>query len=173
MKKIFILLLLISCIIACKKKNAEAPNNNEVKATVVLSSGDTVNINATGSKAEMWGCAPLGGGTNEANAAVYITVYDTGIRCVTSPGTYSFDCQYRPNVADSNTPIYGGTGSSITFTVINDHYMEGSFTAVVCRCISTGCVFGVDSVVVTGTFKGDRLNWIREGLYSVFSHNTV
>ena len=156
-----ILLLFISFFISCKKKNVEPPNNNIVKATVVLSSGSTININATGSKA-LIGCASFGGGTyvdgtNEANAAVYISLYSTNFSCVTSPGTYGFHCQYRSNVADPNTPIYGNSGGSITFTVINDHYMEGSFTAV-CQCITPVCILNVDSVVVTGSFKGDHLN---------------
>jgi hypothetical protein len=157
MRKIFIFPFLICCFISCKKKNAEPPNNNEIKATVVLSSGGTVNVNAKGSKAQM-GYAPYGGYTylgvtNEANAAVYINIFSQ-----VTPGTYSFDCEYRPNVADANTPSYGGSGGSITFTVINDHSMEGYFTAISCQCIPPGCVFGVDSVVVSGTFKGDHLN---------------
>lgn len=160
-----LLLLLISCFISCKKGNDVPPNNNEMKATVVVSPASTININATGSKARM-GCSFLGGGTfvagtNEVNAAVYISyVYSTNFSCVSSPGTYNFSCEYRKNVADPNTPIYSNNGmnpGSITFTVINDHYMEGSFTAV-SRCNSPGCAFGVDSVIISGTFKGDHLN---------------
>jgi hypothetical protein len=160
-----ILLLLISCFVSCQKKNDVPQNNNEVKATVVVSPTSTININATGSKTRM-GCANCAGtiveGTNEANAAVYITVNPPSssvpnLACVTSTGTYVFDCQYRPNVADPNTPIYGSFGGSMTFIAINDHYMEGSFTTV-CRCISQGCAFGVDSVVVTGSFRGDHFN---------------
>jgi hypothetical protein len=160
----FILLLLTGFFLSCKKKNEAPPNKNEVKATVVVSPASTITINATGSKALM-GCSFGSGsyvdGTNEANAAVYILyVYGANLSCVTIPGTYSFSCEYRVNVADPNTPIYSNNGAnpgSITFTTVNDHSMEGSFTAV-CRCNSGGCVFGVDSVVVTGTFKGDHLN---------------
>jgi len=164
MKKLFILLLLVSCFISCNKKNDIAANNNEVKATVVVSPTSTITINAKGSKAFMgttiFGVGTHIDGTNEANAAVYITAFSGGIMAVTSPGTYSFICEYRTNVANQNTPIFsnnGMNGGSITFTAINDHYMEGFFTAV-CRCNSGGCVFGVDSVIVNGTFKGDHLN---------------
>jgi hypothetical protein len=135
----------------------EPPNNNEIKATVFVSPSNTVVINATGQKANLIKCVTLGGGTfvggtNENNAAVYITVYETGIRCVSDPGSYdsTFFCQYRPNVEDPATPIYGNTSGSITFTTITDNYMEGFFSAV--------CSNGLDSVIVTGTFKGDRVN---------------
>jgi len=164
MKKLFILPLLISCFISCKKKNEVAVNSNEVKATVVVSPTTTINISATATKALM-GCASLGGGTyvdgtSASNAAVYISLYASGVMCVTSAGTYNFSCEYRKNVADPNTPIFSNNGmnrGSITFTTVNDHYMEGFFTAV-CRCNSGGCVSGVDSVIVNGTFKGDHLN---------------
>jgi hypothetical protein len=153
-------LLIVS---SCKKSSTGdvTSTNYEVKATVVVSATSTITINATGSKAKM-GCAVLGAGTyvegtNEANAAVYIVVYAPGFSCVTNPGTYNFTCEYRKNVADLNTPIFSNNGinpGSITFTAINDHHMEGFFNAV-SRCNSTGCAFGVDSVVIAGTFKGD------------------
>ena len=164
MKKLFILLLFISCFISCKKKFEIAPNNNEVKAVVVVSPTSTITINARGTKAPMGtrflGIGTFVEGTNEANAAVYITAFSGGVMAVTSPGTYSFICEYRTNVANPNTPIYSNSGTntgSITFTSINDHSMEGFFNAT-CRCVSVGCVFGVDSVIVSGTFKGDHLN---------------
>ena len=152
-----ILLLLISYFTSCKKNGAPTPtNNNEVKATVVTSGG-TININATATKALM-GCASLGGGTyvdgtNASNAAVYISLYASGVMCVTSPGTYTFSCQYRPDVLSPSTPIYVNSGvsdpGSITFTAINDHHMEDYFNAV--------CRYNTDSVTVNGTFKGDHL----------------
>lgn len=169
MKKIIVYALVSITVItsACKKKNdTNSTNNNEVNVTVVISPTSTININAKGSKATM-GCsfnAFVGttnqvAGTNENNAAVYIQIPLSSL-CVTSPGTYSFSCEYRKNVADPNTPIWANNGinrGSITFTAVNDHYWEGNFNAV-CRCVSTGCVFGVDSVIVNGTFKGDHLN---------------
>jgi len=135
-----------------------------MNATIVVSPISTITINAKGYKALM-GTSFFGGGTfidgtNEANAAVYINVYNSGMMAVNSPGTYSFSCEYRKNVADPNAPIYSNNGmntGSITFTSISDHSMEGFFSAV-CRCNSSGCVLGVDSVIVTGTFKGDHLS---------------
>lgn len=164
MKKIFIITIAFGavCFWGCKKNNVEVVQKmTEVKATIVVSPTNTININSTGSNAKM-GCSSSGGGTyvdgtNEANAAVYISLYASGFSCVTSPGTYNFSCQYRKNVADPNTPIFSNNGinpGSITFTSINGHHMEGSFTAV-CWCNSSGCVFGVDFVNVSGTFKGD------------------
>ena len=155
MKKLFTLLVLIIIFNACKKKNDEPPNNNELKATVVVSPVKTVIIDAKAEKAIM-GCANIFGNTytyidgiGESDAALYITVVDANIQCITGPGTYSMDCEYRVNVNDQSTPIFVDQAGSITFTAINEKYMEGFFNAV--------CVYGIDSVVVSGTFKGDRL----------------
>ena len=165
MKKniIYVIVLIAVFTSACKKKpDAAPPNNNEVNATVVISPTSTITINAKGSKAKM-GCSFLGGGnfisgTNETNAAIYIAyVYGSGASCVSNPGTYNFSCEYRKNGTDSNTPIWSNNGAnrgSITFTAINDHYMEGFFNAV-SRCNYGSCVIGVDSVIINGTFKGN------------------
>lgn len=150
-----LLLAAIGCYSCHKNKDALPVKNTEVKATVTLSPGNIVTINATGSKAVM-GSAFYGGGTfidgtNENNAAVYISVYNSSFSPVTVPGTYNFDCQYRPDITSQSTPIYVNTGSSdpgsITFTIINDHYMEGYFNSV--------CVANADTVIVSGSFKGD------------------
>jgi len=160
-----VLALLTVFSIACNKKNDTAPpNTNEFNATVLLTTGATVTINAKGSNAKM-GCAILGGGNyvngiNSDNASVYLSyIYDGSgsASCVSSPGTYNLVCEFRKNVAVTNTPIWRSSGmnrGSITFIVINDHYMEGHFNAV-STCFSGGCVYGVDSVVITGTFKGN------------------
>ena len=165
MKKIIVYVLVVIAILisACKKKNDPAPlNNNEVNATVVISPTSTITINAKGTKAKM-ACSILGGGTfiegtHDNGAAVYINISNPpALSCITSPGTYNFSCEYRKNVADPNTPIFSNNGinpGSITFTTINGHYMQGTFTAV-CWCNSSGFMFGVDFVNVSGTFKGD------------------
>jgi hypothetical protein len=67
-----ILLILIGCFISCKKKNDIAPNNNEVKATIVVSSTSTITINATGSKALM-GLYTLFGEGTYVNVSVLLT----------------------------------------------------------------------------------------------------
>ncbi len=145
--------------LGCKKNSLPSPlpNNNEFNATVVLSSGQILNINARGTKAPMGLSSPLGGasyvdGTNEAGNAVYINVFPI----ISGPGTFDFAsgfrCQYRVNAGSGATPIYennGANAGSITFTSANAQKMEGSFNAV--------CRFGTDSVLVTGTFKGDRI----------------
>lgn len=158
MKKRFIhiLLLFVTAGTACNKnKDVVAPNNNEVNATVLLSNGQTVTISAEGTKAILglsgyFGSPGFIDGTNDANAAVYINVYPS----ISSTGTFDyahgFQCEYRPNVGSTTTPIYtmlGGAPGSITFTSVSSTYLEGSFTA---RCRTT-----TDSVIVSGTFKGD------------------
>ncbi len=154
-----ILVLIIIITSACKKTNDALlpPNNNEVNASVVLSSGTTVIINAKGTKAPMglsgvFGAPGFVDGTSASNAAVYIEIYPS----ISSTGTFvyaqGFRCQYRTNVADPNTPIYQNNGinaGSITFTTVNNNYIEGNFNAV--------CRLNTDSVIISGTFKGDYL----------------
>ena len=150
---IFILLVLT---FSCNKKNSAPTNNNEVKASAILLSGATVIINAKERKATM-GCNPLGGGTyvvgtDESNALVGISV----LACVKTLGNHSgfYICQYTPNSTLPTSPNYSASGpnaGSITFTSLNEKYMEGFFS-VVCYRTAT------DSVIVSGTFKGDQLN---------------
>ena len=144
---------------ACSKKSNAVlpPNNNEVNATVVLSTGFTININAKGLKAPIGLYGIFGGpgyvdGTNAANAAVLIEVYSA----ISGPGTYDlshgFRCQYRQDVTNNSTPIYqnnGANAGSITFTTANENNAEGYFNAV--------CRLNTDSVIVSGTFKGDHI----------------
>ena len=153
----FSLILICLVNLSCNKKDDAPVNNNEFKATVILSSGSIVNIDAKGTKAAM-GCGLLGSGTfvsgsNESNAGVNMTVYGAGSSCVTIPGTYSFRCEYRVNTVSTSTPIYenhfAANNGSITFTAVNNSYMEGHFNAV--------CVLPprADSVTVIGSFKGN------------------
>ena len=162
MKKNLLSLVIISIIFyACKKDGQSTlpPNNNQIIATIVLSSGSILNINASGSKAILGLFSGFGGpgyidGTNAANAAVYINVYPK----ISSTGTINgrnagFWCQYRQNVTSFSTPIYensGASSGSITFTSVSNLYLEGSFNAV--------CRNGTDSVIVSGTFKGDYIS---------------
>ena len=146
-------------MVGCKKDGPPAlhPNHNEVNATVVFVSGPSIIINAKGTKAPLglnsfWGSGSYVDGTNDANNAVYISIYPG----ITGPGTYNFTsgyrCEYRINATSGATPIYvnsGINGGSITFIKANTQEMEGSFTAV--------CRYGTDSVMVSGTFKGDYI----------------
>ena len=153
------LFIILIVLFSCNKKSSPPPNNNEVNATVIVSPSTSVIIDAKGNKARMVRCVILGGGTyiegsNGDNAAVLIHAYSSTSSCVTSPGNYYFYCEYRPNLNDINTPIFSSSSAFMTFAKISDEYMEGTFSAV-CTCTSLGCAFGVDSVIVTGTFKGD------------------
>ena len=166
MKKLitYALVLISVFSFACKKESETPLNNSEVNATVVLSTGETISINGKGDNAKI-GCS-LGGtyitSINDNNAAVYISLLGApGYLCVNSPGTYNFECQYRRNITDPNTAVWSNWSNnvidkgSITFTAYNDHYIEGSFSAVA-KCFSPGCVFGVDSAIINGTFKKNR-----------------
>jgi len=160
---LYAIALLSVFIPACNKnKDTAPPNTNEFNATVLLTTGATVTINAKGSKAKI-GCTFLGGGnflygTNDNNEYVHLgSIYGPGFTCVSSPGTYPLTCEFRKNVTDPNTRIWSNIGmnqGSITITVINDHYMEGHFNAV-SKCVSVGCGSSPDSVVINGTFKGN------------------
>ena len=162
MKK-YLLSLISSLIIfcACKKDSSPTlpPNHNEVSATIILSNGSSNTFNASGPKARLGLFSGFSGpgyidGTNAANAAVYINVYPK----ISSTGTINgrnagFWCQYRQNVTSNSTPIYensGASSGSITFTSVSNQYLEGSFNAV--------CRNGTDSVIVSGTFKGDYIS---------------
>ena len=154
-------LLFLTCFFfTCGKKSdpITVVNNNEIKATVQLSSGATVNITGKGENAVI-GCAPSYytyiEGTDENNTAVYINVSSSvsGSNCVTYPGAYRFYCEYRQNIKSTNTPIYTNLGpnlrDTITFTVCTVTNIEGRFKAK--------CWNGPDTVLVSGTFKADKI----------------
>lgn len=153
MKTLYFAILIVFSF-SCKKSNLsneDLLSKNRVDATIVLSSGAIIRINATGPKAVM-GCGLIGGGTyvdgtNDTKSAIYNNIIGF---CIVSPGTYSFSCQYRTDVSSQSAPIYENLGvsnpGSITFTTFTDHYAEGSFNAV--------CKYGTDSVTVNGTFSG-------------------
>jgi hypothetical protein len=161
---LYAMALLSVFIPACNKnKDTVPPNTNEINATVLLTTGSTITINAKGTKAVM-GCTLLGGGnflygTSDNNAYVYLgSIYGPGFSCVSAPGTYPLVCEYKTNRADPATRAWSNMGTnrgSITFTVVNDHYLEGHFNAV-SKCISAGCgSSSMDTVVINGTFKGN------------------
>lgn len=150
-----LILLMTFFITSCKKQEeTKTQYNNEVKATIVHSSGNTININATGAKAtankDIYGITYISG-TNEANAGVNIS-----FQTIMIPGTYSHLCEYRVNTTSLTTPIYVNSSSFVTnsgkimITAVSDHHIEGTFTAT-CKTH----MGATDSVTVTGSFKGD------------------
>ena len=152
---LFLTFFLYSC-------NKPAPsNNNLLKASVSLSSGNTVTINATDSKVKFSKDVVFGfvliSGLNSDNAEVNIS-----FQTLTSPGTYSLYCEYRvdakstPNLIYANTyaanqpnglPTYQG---SVTITAVTLNHIEGTFSAT-CKTSMNA----TDSAMVTGSFKGD------------------
>ena len=151
---------LILCFnLSCKKKDFfEAYRNNEIKATIVHRSGATVTFESKGLDAQ-FGCATytgssFGEGNNDLNQNVSFTLE---FKCVSSPGTYSSPLlRYCPNLNSQSyyeNGIYPNqasvtTQNTVNFTVVRDHYWEGYFTGV--------CWLNKDTVVISGTFKGER-----------------
>ena len=150
---LFLTFFLYSC-----NKNSEPANL--LNASVSLSSGNTVTINATGSKVkfskDVFGYALISG-LNSDNAEVNIS-----FQTLTSPGTYSLYCEYRvdakstPNLIYANTfaanqpngfPTYQG---SVTITAVTLSHIEGTFSATCKTSINA-----TDSAMVTGSFNGD------------------
>ena len=151
---------LIFCFnLSCKKKDFfEAYRNNEIKATIVHRSGATVTFEAKGLDAQL-GCATITGssygeGNNDLSQRVGFTLE---YKCVTSPGTYgSAYFRYQPSL-NSQSYYENGffpnqasvtTQNTVTFTVVKDHYWEGYFKGE--------CWWNKDTVVINGTFKGER-----------------
>ena len=150
---LFLTFFLYSC-----NKNSEPANL--LNASVSLSSGNTVTINATGSKVkfskDVFGYALISG-LNSDNAEVNIS-----FQTLTSPGSYSLYCEYRvdakstPNLIYANTfaanqpngfPTYQG---SVTITAVTLSHIEGTFSATCKTSINA-----TDSAMVTGSFNGD------------------
>ena len=155
------ILFLTFFLYSCNKNSVPAPsNNNLLNASVSLSSGNTVTINATDSKVkfskDVFGYALISGLNND-NAEVNIS-----FQTLTSPGTYSLYCEYRvdaksiPNLIYANTfaanqpnglPTYQG---SVTITAVTLSHIEGTFSATCKTSINA-----TDSAMVTGSFNGD------------------
>ena len=152
--------LILSFLFSSCGKNNNATPSNLLNATVALSSGNTITINATGTKATAYkddfGFAHISG-LNSANAEVNIS-----FQTLSSPGTYNLYCEYRvdakstPNLIYANTfaqsqpngfPTYQG---SVTLTAVTPSHIEGTFSALCKTSINA-----TDSAMVTGSFKGD------------------
>lgn len=133
---------------SCGKNNTGTPNN-ELNATVALSSGNTITFNgkATAYK-DVWGYAHISG-INSANAEVNIS-----FQTLSSPGTYNLWCEYRVDAStiysDHNYVNTQATNKgSVTITAVSSNHVEGTFTAT-CKTSMNA----TDSAIVTGSFKG-------------------
>jgi hypothetical protein len=175
MKKIFLLSLLF--FVATCHKSADPPpppviaNNNEIKATILYVNGNTTFIYAAKETAGI-GCDTAGGskggpmnsyvisalGSWETGEHLYI--YSSGINggCVVGTGTFPANFDYYPSgMTGTNRPRYYSAFandtniSSITYTINNNKNKEGFFRSV-CRNENSNMT---DSVIITGTFKGD------------------
>ena len=155
------LVVLICCCFSCKK--AKTNNQNELKATVKLISGETIIINASGGNARM-DCEngfSIDNGNQYPAPGLALQTYNNSGNCITSAGTYTapnFLCSFSqvPGTVYGNiaTAAPGSVGArnpgSITFTSFSNTYVECSFSAT--------CMHGAnDSVIINGTFKGNHL----------------
>ena len=155
------LVTLICCCISCKKTSTSANNQNELKATVKLISGEIIVINASSGYARM----DCENGFSIDNSKQFpapglaLQTYNNSGDCITSAGTYTapnFVCSFSQvsgtvyeNIASA---VPGSIGAhnpgSITFTSFSNTDVECSFTAT--------CMHGAnDSVIINGTFKGN------------------
>jgi hypothetical protein len=157
------IVVLICCCISCKKTSTGTKNQNELKATVKLISGETIIINASNGYAKM----DCENGFSIDNSKQYpapglaLQTYNNSGDCITSAGTYTapnFVCSFSqvPGTVYVNiaTAVPGSIGASnpgsITFTSFSNTYVECSFSAT--------CMHGAnDSVIINGTFKGNHL----------------
>jgi hypothetical protein len=148
--------LMICCSSSCKK--LWPPNNNELRATAKLISGETVVIKAMGSNAEMFCYVGFSIGNSGLYPGLGLQTFDPNNRgCINSPGTYSgsdFWCTFKRDTG-MFSPLYSNIGvsnpGSITFTAFSEKYVECHFTAI--------CKHGAnDSVIINGTFKGDFMS---------------
>lgn len=160
-------LCLVICMLAlfnfqsCKKSSNPPVNNNVVSASVIVSPTQTIPFQFTGDKAHI-GCGFTGNGPSiwgetDAFALLDLRVSNSTFTCVVAPGTYPLICEYRKNTHDPAGAIFSNFGrapGSITFTVNDGNNIEGFFSAI-SWCQSTGCNPATDSVIVSGTFKGN------------------
>ena len=155
-----LLLLSLVSFLSCKKKVDSPPNNNEIKATIRYKSGQQVDIYVTGSKAVMGKCGILGGGwhanaLDDSGGSLYLSAG----RCIDSAGHYNnVHVMYFPNGKLHSSPMYenyiipipgGPTSLSIfTFKEVRKDYVDGAFSSM--------AWYQKDTVLITGTFKGDH-----------------
>ena len=140
--------------LACNKERPPL-RGKEVQATIVLSGGSTIVINTSPGNAYI-GCSSqymssqrqsIIQGINDAyTAAILLSIGDT---CIVRAGTYEFTCQYVKDYNGQRIPYQNDSVAdrgTVTYSVVTNDYVEGNFHAV--------CKNELDSVLVSGTFKG-------------------
>ena len=157
------IVVLMCCCISCKKASTSTNNQNELKATVKLISGETIIINASNGYARMYCENGFSIDNSKQNPAptLALQTYNNSGDCITSAGTYTapnFICSFSqvPGTVYENiaTAVPGSIGASnpgsITFTSFSNTDVECSFSAT--------CMHGAnDSVIINRTFKGNYL----------------
>jgi hypothetical protein len=147
---------------SCDNKTVDPENSNEIIAEIVdVTPGHTLNFKATGTNAELecdiYGVLTSINGTdvNNANANIEILVP----QCVTSAGTYAMlNCFYdRNKIRSAHEPDFTAYRGIITFTKVDGKYIEGNFNAVLYCDYPYNQCDEKDSVIVSGTFKGNKI----------------
>ena len=145
--------------VACNKDDDTPSNSNLFLSTGVFLSGDTTRINAEGPSA-IFDCDQAGNfflmARSENNQRLTAKIIDvTG--CFPAKGTYSrINFLYESNLNDNTQPVYTNRIFEDCFVIIDTmstQYCEGSFSGVLTYQPPQGGA--LDTLVVTGTFKGN------------------
>ena len=158
--------LLLVFLFSCKKHYNESINHNELKATIRLSTGSEIFINATGSYAIM-DCQngfKIDNNNQYPAPGLALDIHDASGNCITSTGTYyipNFDCSVGTggtvpilynNQVVFNQPAASHNPGSITFTSFSNSDVQCYFSCT--------CMHGAnDSVIINGTFIGNHMGY--------------
>ena len=153
--------LLTIMLYSCDDKTVDPKKFNEIIAEIVdVTPGHTLNFKATGSNTTM-GCDIYnistfisGTDVNNANATIHISV----TQCVTSEGNYGIQGYYdRSKRNEAYDPDFTSKqNGSITFTKLDGKHIEGNFNVVLYCVFPYNNCDEKDSVIVSGSFKGDQ-----------------
>ena len=156
------MLFMAIVLYSCDNKTVDPKKFNEIIAEIVeVTPGHTLNFKATGTNAKM-GCdiysiSTFISGTdkNNANATIDISV----TQCVRSEGTYSIEGFYdRSKTNDAFLPDFTSKqNGTITFIKLDGKHMEGNFSVVVYCIFPYNNCAEKDSVIISGSFKGNQL----------------
>ena len=153
--------LMTIMLYACDNKTVDPKKFNELIAEIVdVTPGHTLDFKATGTNVlmmcDIYSIATSISGTDVNNANAYIDIEVT--QCVTTTGNYGIQGYYdRNKKSNAFEPDFASKrNGSITFSKVDGKHMEGNFYVVVyCVFPDQNCA-EKDSVIIRGSFKGDR-----------------
>ena len=146
---------------SCDNKTVDPKKFNELIAEIVdVTAGQTLNFKATGTNVlmmcDIYNISTSISGTDANNANAYIDVEAT--QCVTTEGNYGIQGYYdRSKISEAFQPDFASTrNGSITFSKVDGKHLEGNFYVVLYCVFPYKNCHEKDSVIVSGSFKGDR-----------------